>query len=102
VAYGSAADLRRGDHRGRGPRGYQRSDDRIREDICDRLTDDPHIDASEIDVGVDGGEVTLNGMVASRATRHRAEDIAERVSGVRHVRNNLRVPQKAMVPEASG
>jgi hypothetical protein len=26
---------------GRGPKGYQRSDERIREDICERLADDP-------------------------------------------------------------
>jgi hypothetical protein len=32
---------RQGRHRGRGPKGYTRSDDRIREEVCDRLTDDP-------------------------------------------------------------
>jgi osmotically-inducible protein OsmY len=78
-------------HRGRGPRGYTRSDDRIREDINDRLTDDYYIDASEIEVTVSNGEVTLSGTVMSRQVKRRAEDIAEDVSGVRHVQNNLRI-----------
>lgn len=78
-------------HRGRGPRGYTRSDERIREDVNDRLTDDPYVDASDIDVIVSGGEVTLSGTVDDRRSKHRAEDIAESVSGIRHVQNNLRV-----------
>ncbi len=78
-------------HRGRGPKGYTRSAERIREDVSDRLTDDPHLDASDIDVRVSGGEVTLDGHVGSRADKRHAEDIAETVSGVKHVQNNLRV-----------
>jgi len=80
-----------GPHRGRGPKGYQRSDDRIREDLCERLTDDPAIDASGIDVDVNGREVTLSGVVDTRAARRRAEDIADEISGIVHVQNNLRV-----------
>jgi len=68
-----------------------RSDDRIREDVNDRLTDAPTIDASEIEVAVSGGEITLTGFVFSRDQRRRAEDVAETVSGVTHVQNNLRV-----------
>ncbi|QFU17256.1 BON domain-containing protein [Microvirga thermotolerans] len=88
-------DVRRAEQhfRGRGPKGYQRSDERIREDVNDRLTDDPHIDASEIEVGVSNREVTLNGTVQSRFEKRHAEDIAESVSGVVHVQNNLRVRQ---------
>lgn len=78
-------------HRGRGPKSYQRSDERIREDINDRLTDDAFIDASEIDVTVKDREVTLSGIVSSRQAKRRAEDLAEAVSGVNHVQNNLRV-----------
>ncbi|PWC36971.1 hypothetical protein TSO221_28300 [Azospirillum sp. TSO22-1] len=80
-------------HRGRGPRGYTRSDERIREDVSDRLTDDPYVDASDIEVTVSGGEVTLAGHVDHRGARRRAEDLAESVSGVTHVQNNLRVRQ---------
>jgi osmotically-inducible protein OsmY len=82
---------RQQDHRGRGPRGYTRSDERIKEDVSDRLADDPWVDASEIDVTVNASEVTLSGSIDSREARRRAEDIVERVSGVSYVQNNLRV-----------
>jgi hypothetical protein len=76
---------------GRGPKGYTRSDDRIREEICDCMTEDPMLDASEIEVDVKQGEVMLSGSVASREQKRRAEDVAERISGVRDVTNQLRV-----------
>jgi osmotically-inducible protein OsmY len=76
---------------GRGPKGYQRSDARINEDVCDRLCDSPEIDATNVDVRVAGGEVTLSGSVSSRDEKRRAEDMIEHVSGVREVHNNLRV-----------
>jgi hypothetical protein len=91
-------DEREGDrgaihHRGRGPRGYTRSDERIREDVSDRLADNPILDASDIEVMVSGGEVTLSGSVDSRYSKRLAEDLADEVSGVNHVQNNLRVRQ---------
>jgi len=84
-----------GEHRGRGPKNYSRSDDRIREDVNDRLSDDSWLDASEIEVQVVSGEVTLIGIVHSREDKRRAEDLAEQVSGAKHVQNNLRVQQGA-------
>ncbi len=93
-ATASRGEVRRGEHQGRGPRGYQRSDDRIREDISERLTDDAMIDASEIEVAVQNREVTLTGTVRDRNEKRRAEDIAESVTGVAHVQNNLRIGQK--------
>ena len=80
-----------GSFSGRGPKGYQRSDERIREDVCDRLADDPMIDASDIEVIVKNAEVTLSGTVRERDDKRRSEDSAENVSGVREVHNNLRV-----------
>ena len=76
---------------GRGPRGYQRSDDRIRENVCDRLADDPWVDAADIEVAVRAGEVTLAGNVRERSDKRRVEDVIENVSGVREVHNNLHV-----------
>jgi CBS domain-containing protein len=93
-ATASYGEVRRGEHQGRGPRNYQRSDDRIREDVSERLTDDPMIDASEIEVNVQNREVTLSGTVRDRNERRRAEDLAESVSGVSHVQNNLRIGQQ--------
>ncbi|WP_425067179.1 BON domain-containing protein [Reyranella sp.] len=82
------------DHRGKGPKGYRRSDDRIREDVCDSLTDDPMLDAGEIDVQVRDGEVTLSGTVSDRLAKRHAEDMIERVTGVRDVQNNIRVKER--------
>lgn len=82
---------RRESHRGKGPGDYTRSDERIREDANDRLTDDHHIDARQITVMVTEGEVTLAGTVGSRAEKRRAEDVVEDIGGVKHVQNNLRV-----------
>ena len=78
--------------RGKGPKGYRRSDERIREDINDRLSEG-YLDASEVEVLVVNGEVTLTGTVNSRSDKRRAEDIAEDVNGVTHVENRLRVQQ---------
>ena len=80
-----------GPHAGRGPRGYKRSDERILEDVCDRLTSHPSIDATDIDVKISDGDVTLSGWVESRAIKHLTEAMVETVSGVREVQNHLRV-----------
>jgi osmotically-inducible protein OsmY len=83
-------DEMRENYRGRGPKGYTRSDERIREDVNDRLTDDQHIDASGIEVTVNNCEVTLSGHVSSRWAKRHAEDIVESVSGVKNVENRLK------------
>lgn len=80
-----------GRHKGKGPKNYNRSDERIKEDINDRLSDDPFIDASDIEVTVTNGEVTLTGTVEERSNKRRAEDLAENVSGVKNVENRIRV-----------
>jgi osmotically-inducible protein OsmY len=90
-----AEHRREEDYRGRGPRGYTRSDTRIHEEVSDRLMEDRYVDASEIDVSVAGGEVTLAGMVASREMKRRAENIAASVLGVKDVHNSLRVRNAA-------
>jgi osmotically-inducible protein OsmY len=84
-------EMRRGSKAGRGPRGYQRSDERIREDVNDRLTEDWYVDASDIEVSVNNGTVMLSGRVDSRDEKRRAEDIVESVTGVKDVSNQLSV-----------
>lgn len=88
---------RRGAHRGKGPSGYTRSDDRIREMVCDVLTDHHDIDASHIEVSVKNGEVTLAGTVEDRRTKRLAEDCIEQLSGVKEVVNQLRVSDKRTI-----
>lgn len=80
-----------GMHRGKGPLNYMRSDERIREQICEALTDDHHVDASHIDVVVKNGEVTLSGTVEDRRQKRLAEDIAERCGGVKDISNQLKI-----------
>lgn len=80
-----------GRYQGRGPRNYTRSDERITEELNERLTDDSDIDASDITVRVSNGMVTLEGTVEDRWMKHRAEDIADSCSGVKDVTNSIRV-----------
>ena len=85
---------REGQYAGRGPRGYKRSDNRIEEDINERLTEHPMIDASDVEVSVQNGEVTLRGHVDHREAKRIAEDIAESVFGVKEVNNQIKVKQR--------
>jgi hypothetical protein len=84
------AARQQGTHRGKGPANYQRTDERLREMLCERLQDHPEIDASDITVSVQDGMVLLEGTVDSRRTRDLVEDVAEELS-VMDVRSNLRV-----------
>jgi len=95
--YGSGQQYGYGDssrgqglHRGKGPKNYQRSDERVKELLCERLHEDPEIDASEVTVNVQGGKITLEGTVDSRRTKNAIEDVAEQI-GSQDVQNNLRV-----------
>lgn len=81
----------RGRFTGRGPKGYTRSDERIREDISDRLEQHGEIDATEIEVRVTNGEVTLEGTVEDRWMKRLAEDVAEDCPGVKQVNNRIRI-----------
>ncbi len=80
-----------GSFRGRGPKGYVRSDERIREDVCDYLTYHADLDASEIEVSVEQGLVTLSGVVPTRYAKFLAEDLAASVPSVADVVNLLRI-----------
>lgn len=86
-----------GPYAGRGPKGYRRSDERIYEEVCERLMEHPSIDASDIEVSVAEGDVTLAGLVESRAIKHLAEAMTETVSGVKEVHNQLRVAPRDSV-----
>jgi hypothetical protein len=79
-----------GPESGRGPKSYQRPDDRICEEVCERMTRHGSLDASDIDVEVHGAEVVLKGEVPDRRQKRLAEDMADGVYGVKNVRNELR------------
>ena len=80
-----------GQYSGRGPRNYKRQDSRIEEDINEQLTRHAMIDATDIEVHVQNGEVTLRGHVDSRGAKRLAEDIAESTFGVKDVDNQIKI-----------
>jgi osmotically-inducible protein OsmY len=80
-----------GPHTGRGPQGYQRSNERIKEEVCEVLTRHGQVDASHINIRVENGEVTLEGTVETRREKRLAEEAVEHLSGVKDVHNQLRV-----------
>jgi len=80
-----------GPHRGKGPVGYRRSDERIHELVCEALAGDDQLDASQIVVSVTSSDVTLSGVVDDRHARLEAEGCAYSVAGVRDVQNQLSV-----------
>ena len=79
---------------GSGPRGYQRSDERIEDDINDRLTWHGQLDATDVHVDVQDGVATLDGIVEDRRQKRIAEDVAESVSGVEDVNNQLKIKNR--------
>jgi osmotically-inducible protein OsmY len=78
---------------GKGPKGYKRSDARIQEDVSEALYIHRDIDATDIEIEVKDGEVTMTGTVDSRRTKRLCEDVVERVAGVKDVINHLRAKQ---------
>jgi len=90
-----------GQFTGRGPRNYKRSDDRIEEDINERLTHHGMLDATDIEVAVQNGEVTLRGSVDNRQAKRLAEDIVDAVFGVKDINNQIKVKQRGEASERS-
>ncbi|HEY0140760.1 MAG TPA: BON domain-containing protein [Thermoanaerobaculia bacterium] len=91
---GGSAEAYGGSFRGRGPKNWRRSDERIREEVNERLTHHAGVDATDIDVAVENGEVTLSGHVGTRWEKRIAEDIAESVHGVHDVHNRLSIQER--------
>jgi hypothetical protein len=82
-----------GPYAGTGPKGYKRSSDGLKEQVCERLENDGRINASEIEVDVKDCEVTLKGKVPSREQKRCAEDCADSVDGIADVHNRLTIDQ---------
>jgi hypothetical protein len=86
---------------GRGPKGYTRSDERIREDVSERIARS-WVNAEEVEVRVEKGEVTLTGFVESREDKRAIEDIADDVFGVEEVSNHLRIHREERQSATAG
>jgi osmotically-inducible protein OsmY len=94
---GSRSFRRYGTFAGRGPKNYKRSDERIEEDVCERLTENAELDASDITVQVEDGEVTLSGTVQHRYFKKLAESIVDSVSGVTDVHNQITISSRSAI-----
>jgi len=92
----------KGRHFGRGPQGYQRSDERIKEEICDTLMRDSEIDAENLTIEVSECVVTLKGHVDSKHCKRMVEDLCEEVLGVKEVENQLKCSQRNWQEQQSG
>lgn len=89
---GHEPDWRRSERRyPPGPKGYQRSDERLREDISERLMEARHIDSSDVTVAVSGAKVVLEGTVPERRMKHAIEDLVDTCPGVQDIENGIRV-----------
>jgi osmotically-inducible protein OsmY len=89
-------------HIGKGPKNWQRSDERIREEVCEALARHPEIDATDVDIRVQSGEVTLTGSVTDRRAKRIAEDVVEDVFGVKDVTNQIKVDKSATTRGQTG
>lgn len=99
---GALETLLQASHRGKGPRNYRRSDELLREILCERLTEDPFIDAVDVSVDVDDGEVTLSGTITSRFQKMRIEDLVADTTGVTEIHNMLAVRTNEIENRMSG
>jgi osmotically-inducible protein OsmY len=79
-----------------GPKGYQRSDERLKEDICERLMESHYIDSSDVSIDVRGAKVVLDGTVPSRHMKHAIEDLVDACPGVQDIDNRVRVANQSM------
>ncbi len=70
-----------------------RTDAELKADLMERLDAIPAVNASEIDITVDNGMVTLSGQVDTHQTRFQVERTARRVSGIRGLEIRVRPGQ---------
>lgn len=80
---------------GKGPKGWTRSPERLKDEVCEALWRNPRVDASEIDVSIEGNTIRLTGTVESREAKREAENCIENLVGVEDIRNELRVQRSS-------
>jgi len=71
--------------------GKEVPDERLRQDVCDRLMQFGPADCVELEVSVSGGIVTVAGTLASRELHQRLFEVIRSVAGVRDIDDQLRV-----------
>lgn len=79
---------------GRGPKGWRRSPERMREDACEALYHSALVDASDIDIIIKDKILYLRGTVDSRETKREAERCVEDLPGIEDIQNELRIRKR--------
>jgi osmotically-inducible protein OsmY len=75
----------------RGQRARRRPDETLAQEIREILANDPELDATDVEIEVEGGAVTLSGVVNESDAKLLAEELVETLPGVREVHNRIRV-----------
>lgn len=84
-------------HYGKGPKGWKWSDERVRDAASEALYRDYEVDASDIEITVKEGVVTLTGTVESREQKRLAEESIDNLVGVVDIHNRLRIQDKRVL-----
>ena len=72
-----------------------KTDAELKADVMEQLDAIPAVNASDIEVDVDAGVVTLSGSVDTQKTRFQVERTARRVPGIRSLAISLKPSQLA-------
>lgn len=83
-----------GPHRGKGPKNFTRSDERLKEHVNELLMEHDEIDATHVDVEVKNGEVSVTGTVEDRQQRRAIEDLVECMAGVKDVHISIKIADR--------
>ena len=67
------------------------ADNKIYDQVRQKLANDPDVRGAGLDVAVKNGEVTLTGTVHDERAREKAEKITKKVKGVTSVINQLKL-----------
>ena len=76
---------------GKGPKGWERSDEHILDDVCSSLTRHRDVDPRDIGIGVVNGTVMLSGTIVDAGQKRLVESIVSEVVGVREIQSDIHV-----------
>lgn len=88
-----------GEHKGLGPKTAKTGEDPVLHAVHDALTHEAWLDATDIELLVTGGKVTLTGTVNTEQQRELAGKTSAAAKGVTEVVNNLTIDANSGVAE---
>ena len=88
------AHFPQGPHRGKGPKSFTPSDERLKERVNELLMEHAEIDATHVEVAVHSGVVSVAGTVEDRQQRRAIEALIEGLFGVRDVQLSIKIADR--------